>query len=223
VISWPRTKEHLNSGVYFIRQCPGLQDPCIVVSSIPACGPPGIVSAGEGIVHVTSRADFPGSVRMKKRFSDRQGYSAPEQPITIREDAPDNLRWALVQIAYDAGLTPKGLRSVATKVLRVPPDPNNWSGPNVDGEARELISGAPWYSVYDIAESIYAGLIDDEEREAFASELNRSFRENGIGWQMLEGRIEMRGDSEFDFIGQEPLSPASCRSRMPDFCAPNGQ
>src|SRR5207244_70129 len=34
--------------------------------------------------------------------------------------------------------------------------------------------------------------------EMFQNELNRYFRQSGIGWQMVGGQIEMRGDSQFE-------------------------
>ena len=40
---------------------------------------------------------------MTERFSDRHGYHADERDITIREDAPEDLRFAIPLIAQDAG------------------------------------------------------------------------------------------------------------------------
>jgi hypothetical protein len=43
---------------------------------------------------------------MTTRFSQRHGYRAAELEIAIREDAPENLRFAVAQIAVDAGMHP---------------------------------------------------------------------------------------------------------------------
>jgi hypothetical protein len=40
---------------------------------------------------------------MSRGFSDRHGYSEHIPEITIREEAPDDLRYAVVQIAKSAG------------------------------------------------------------------------------------------------------------------------
>ena len=39
---------------------------------------------------------------MTDRYSDRHGYHADERDITIREDAPEDLRFAIPLIAQDA-------------------------------------------------------------------------------------------------------------------------
>lgn len=44
---------------------------------------------------------------MAGSFSDRHGYRGPDEEITIREDAPDGLRFAVLAIAKEAGLGPK--------------------------------------------------------------------------------------------------------------------
>lgn len=51
----------------------------------------------------------------RERFSRRFGHQDQEAPITVREDAPDNFRAALVQIAYANGYTPKPLRDVVCR------------------------------------------------------------------------------------------------------------
>ena len=47
---------------------------------------------------------------MAGRFSDRHGYRGADAEITIREDAPDGLRFAVLAFAKDAGLGPKAIR-----------------------------------------------------------------------------------------------------------------
>jgi hypothetical protein len=93
-------------------------------------------------------------------------------------------------------------------VLRVPPNPNNWSEyPNVDEEVRENLRQCPWYRVYDVIEAIYALFKDrsvvmarggEPAADYFAEEMNSFFRERGIGWQLLEGNIEVRGAETFE-------------------------
>lgn len=89
-------------------------------------------------------------------FSRRHGYSGQAAPITVREDAPEALRHAVVQIAAEEGFgTPSDQRALICRVLRVMPDRNNWSEyPNVAGEVEDLITTCMWYRVYDIAEGL---------------------------------------------------------------------
>jgi hypothetical protein len=57
-------------------------------------------------------------------FSKRYNF-ATTPPITIRTDAPDALRFAVVQNAYDAGPSYTQIRSVVCRVLLGAPDLNN--------------------------------------------------------------------------------------------------
>jgi hypothetical protein len=133
---------------------------------------------------------------MAERFSRRHGYAPSDAEIIVREDAPEELRGVLVDIAYEAGLSPHGLRSIVCTVLRRREDPNNWTPfPNVDGEARYHVDTCEWYEVYDIIEAIAE---DVENPGGFESELNQYFRRRGIGWQLVGGEVQIRGPEAFE-------------------------
>ena len=137
---------------------------------------------------------------MGNRFSKRYNYRGPEEEISVREDAPEDLRFALPQIAEDVGVKPSPLRRVVCRVLRVRPDPMNWTEhPNVSDEVNDLIAECPWFKVYDIAEALYATLAPHfpDRAEAFEEQLNDVFLEKGIGWQMTDGEIVYRGSGGF--------------------------
>ena len=140
---------------------------------------------------------------MTERFSDRQGYRPTSRQITVREDAPSGLRGAIPLIAEEAGMTPSSMRQVICRILLVPPDPNNWSEhPNIWDEVVWLMEDAPWYKVYDIAEALYAELPatrpwNSGSRNEFERRLNDFFLENGIGWELRDGRITRRGSEAF--------------------------
>ena len=135
---------------------------------------------------------------MVERFSRRHGHTSPDPEIAVREDAPTELRSVLVDIAYESGFSPKPLRKLVCRVLRVAPDPGNWSEyPNIDEEVRNELAICDWFHVYDVIEEIYAApQISDAER--FAQETNDYFRKRGIGWQLIDGRIEVRGPEHFE-------------------------
>ena len=146
---------------------------------------------------------------MKQRFSRRHGHAETEAEITVRHDAPDELRQAVVSIAYDI-INPTALRSIVCDVLRIAPDPNNWSDyPNVNEEVRGHLDNCKWYYVYDVIERIYDTLlsgsiiisgrpIPPRAANEFADEINQYFREHGIGWQLTEGYIKARGPKAFE-------------------------
>jgi hypothetical protein len=59
---------------------------------------------------------------MSRHFSSRYGYSSQDAAITVREDAPDGLRYAIVEIALAAGMSLKAIRVITCRVLFVAPD-----------------------------------------------------------------------------------------------------
>jgi hypothetical protein len=137
---------------------------------------------------------------MAERFSDRHGYRGKTQEISVREDAPENLRYAIPLIAQDIGMAPSAIRRIVCQVLLVPPDRNNWSEyPNIWEEVARLIEDCPWYKVYDIAEALHAALAGgfSDNSRMFTERLNQFFVENGVGWQLEGGRIMYRGSEAF--------------------------
>lgn len=148
---------------------------------------------------------------MAERFSKRHGYNPPEAEITVRQDAPEDLRSAVVDIAYECGFKPSDLRQLVCRVLRLAPNRDNWSErPNIDGEVRQNLEDCPWYKVYDVIEAVYERLqasgrqLTGPRNEAvlassfFHDEINAHFRERGIGWQLADGQIEVRGAESFE-------------------------
>lgn len=152
---------------------------------------------------------------MPTRFSQRHGYRGAEPEITIREDAPESLRFAVAQIGIDAGMHPSDIRSVVCKVLFVAPDRNNWSEyPNIWDEVQYRLRECEWFKVYDIAEALHRTLHPGTDRaEAFRAELNRCFRENGIGWELTIEGIVYRGDQAFEATTHEAVDVLTASGR----------
>jgi len=131
-------------------------------------------------------------------FSQRHGYGQRRE-IIVREGAPEGLRMGLVQIGRDMGMNYSNLREVICHVLRRRPDPGNWSEiPNVRDEVNELLTECDWYRVYNIAERLYQYFARMGRQAEFSTYLNRLFEEEGIGWQLVDGQIVIRGDMEFE-------------------------
>ncbi len=140
---------------------------------------------------------------MSESFSQRHGFrQLYEVPISIRNDAPDELRGEIVELAYECGLSPTPLRLIVCRTFRKRPDKNNWSEyPNIDGELRSLIDNCNWYRVYDAIEAIATSMRDipfSYDYNKFETSLNEYFIENGIGWQLVKGMIEVRGGEIFE-------------------------
>lgn len=140
-------------------------------------------------------------------FSKRNQYAGAGQEITIREDAPEGLRFAVLETARELEWGPSSIRDVVCKVLRVRPDSNNWSEyPNVWHEVQELVYACDWFKVYDIIEALYAAMVRHDREHAsgdaqkFAAEINSYFVEEGIGWQLVDGQVVTRGTEAFEAV-----------------------
>lgn len=140
---------------------------------------------------------------MAERFSKRMGFAQEQQPkISIREDAPSHVREAILSLAEnDLNLRPSTIREVLCNTLRRIPDSNNWSQyPNIWWECERLMTGAPWYKVYDFVENMYETLAKSSESErasTWEKLVNELFVELGVGWQMAEGQLQTRGPEGF--------------------------
>lgn len=140
---------------------------------------------------------------MNDNFSKRLGFHRlNESQITVRTDAPYELRGVIIQIAYECGFRPTTLRALVCRILRKRENDNNWSEyPNIDGEVRSLVDDCEWFRVYDVVEAIASKMQETPysyELEKFEAEINDYFIENGIGWKLVDGKIEVRGAEVFE-------------------------
>ncbi len=148
-------------------------------------------------------------------FSERHGFVPQAAPITIRQDAPSELRGLIPRLAYDCGFRPSTLRPLVCTVTLRAENANNWSEyPNIEGEVRGVLDQCAWFEVYDIIEAIAARLRERDDRylddsdsrlDVFTSRINRAFSKHGIGWQLIGGRVEVRGEEVFEAIARQTI------------------
>jgi hypothetical protein len=147
------------------------------------------------------------STMLQQPFSKRNRYAGPPKEITIREDAPENLRYFILDTAHELGGTPSPMRDLLCHVLHTPPDQSNWSEyPNVDGEVQTLMYGAEWYKVYDFIEYLHSKMVNLDQRKGttdaqqLSQQLNEFLVEEGIGWQLVNGQVVSRGTEAFEAV-----------------------
>jgi hypothetical protein len=155
---------------------------------------------------------------LEEPFSKRNRFSGRKE-ILIREDAPENLRYFVVQTTLDLGWPPGRFRDVLCRVLRVSPDARNqWRGP-IRHEIQSLINGCDWFKVYDLIEVLYASLAQTDEYDGednagvFAREINEFFIDEGIGWQIANGKIVTRGGEAFETVVTGAISALETAQR----------
>jgi AbiJ N-terminal domain 4 len=165
------------------------------------------------------------TMTLEQPFSKRNRYRTPKE-ITLREVAPENLRYFVLQTGKDLGWGPASLRPIVCRVVRVSPDPSNWTEyPNVDDEVNRLVSECEWFKVYDIIEALYAAMAKQDaitrktaprfahNASKFAEEVNDFFIEEGIGWQLVDGRIITRGTEAFEAVVSEATGALQASER----------
>ena len=149
-------------------------------------------------------------------FSSRHGLTPSRPGITIREDAPYKLRWEVVTAAYNADLLPLELRKLVCVRLREAPVISNTSPYDVTLEVRNHLNCCAWHYVYDIIEdiahspklsSLAAFALNLQtmgkgttNNQIFHEAINNVFREEGIGWKLVDGEVTYRGDKAFEHI-----------------------
>jgi len=147
------------------------------------------------------------------RFSKRMGIDNTNPvEITVQHEAPAGLRQFVVVLADDSGISPGLMQYLVCRILRVAPDPGNC---NATSEVNDLVARCPWYNVYDIIEEVYRRLKEGgytvrygdgvEPAEYFEEELNAYFQQNGIGWQLVDGQIQVRGSEVFEEVTHKTL------------------
>ena len=144
---------------------------------------------------------------MSSPFSERHEISKESPEITIRYDAPDDLRYAVTEIVFDSDLGPKEIREIVCKtVMKRPDEERNWSDEYVKKEVQSLLRNCEWYHIYDVIEKVCDAAQFRNTRDGvnaaqyIEKETNKYFRENGIGWELVDGKIQHRGEESFQHI-----------------------
>ncbi len=142
-------------------------------------------------------------------FSQRTGFAPQDVPITVHTEAPAWLRDLVVTLSFEAGIGANDMRDLACTLLLESPNPNNWSPGNVEWEVRSLLQNAEWYHIYDFVEVITERLENCHaplRLRVFSEKLNEAFRRKGIGWQLVDGRIETRGPESFETVVRDAIT-----------------
>ena len=138
---------------------------------------------------------------MEERFSKRHGYAEVPDEV-VYEDAPEALRQFLVKTTADhVGIDSAAvLRQVVCSTLRKRADPNNWSPGHILNEVEGLLFECEWFKVYDVIEALAPWIIQ-EDRSAYKgwrNDLNQLMVEEGVGWQIKNGKVVHRGTDVFE-------------------------
>lgn len=139
-------------------------------------------------------------------FSVRHGYApdAAPPPIKYREDAPEDVRRTIIEIAANTGWDYDGILQLATGIGKrswEPPEAIQ-SGTSSRAQLYRLVSTWKWFKVYDFVEHLYSAMSDwqmqGEPEDHFERKINEYFEHSGVGWRLDSGKITSRGSEVFE-------------------------
>lgn len=143
-----------------------------------------------------------------RTFSVRHGYVAPhsQTPITIREEAPIEVRSMVLEIVSQFVFDSDALFDIAARIGK-----QSWesSEPRESGtpsrvQLQRLVSKWDWFLLYDFIERLYTAMEqwevqgDGRPEDDFEERLNSYFQHAGVGWQLQNGKVTSRGSEAFE-------------------------
>ena len=168
-------------------------------------------------------------------FSQRHGLTGPPVGTLVRGDAPVGLRTKLIEVLTSMKLNSLGsdfdgikLRSLFLQVMNRRPTVDLSSllnGYNAFEESKQLLYECEWFQFYEIVEELSQLLRKEDARARvppsagrFADTMNEAFARWSIGWQLVGGKVIIRGDDAFErtltVAGQELGNRPTARTRI---------
>ncbi len=137
----------------------------------------------------------------RQRFSRRHGVAPEPRGPLIYDDAPKELRIAFLGfLEDDLDYSPSSMRSVVCRELRIEPRGDNWSEyPNIWDEVQGLVYRCEWYKFFDIVEAFTPKRRRPGEPD-YEEEVNDLFGQERIGWMLVDGELELRGDEPLEKV-----------------------
>lgn len=132
-------------------------------------------------------------------FTERNIIPIEPPEISIRFDAPIELRVWLFSLVKGLNFPLKKFRGIVCLKSYQASDPNQYSeNEYMENEIHVLLDNCKWNYIYDIIEAMYEQFGYAVKSE-YRKEVNNFFIHNGYGWKMDgNGQIVSRGDDAFE-------------------------
>ena len=152
---------------------------------------------------------------MSTPFSKRHGYT--RQKIIARESAPKQLRsdilFAIHELGDPGGANLYGLCGWLEPILKRSLDSL------FSSKFEKVLMECPWFRFYDCVEGTSRFFTERslnfspraEEAKRFEEQVNSALEENGVGWKLVEGQLQIRGDEGFEKSFQSALDNLEAR------------
>jgi AbiJ N-terminal domain 4 len=100
------------------------------------------------------------------------------------------IRWKRWRLGLSASI----MRDIVCRILRKRPEANNWSPGNIWREVEDHVYGCEWFKVYDLIEAFDKATGEQGDfKKDFPNAINDCFVEEGIGWQLVKGKLSPEG------------------------------
>jgi hypothetical protein len=147
-------------------------------------------------------------------FSRRHGFVGHPKEITIREDAPRDFRAAFLEIIRKVGSRHQGhpeleIRNAVATNLGKYVDPAIWLHyEDAWKQVERLVYECDWFHVYDLVEAVnsHFGQMTPVAAQEFSELINDRLVGQGIGWQLVNGKVVTRGDEAFEQMHKTALA-----------------
>jgi len=135
-------------------------------------------------------------------FSKRYGLRPTPEGL-MYEDVSEQARVGLYHVVRQFFKKYYDLYKALCIALRIPLDrgiaKSHLSWDYLASEAIEkLIMNCQWWQFYDICEVLRQGLEHEPEKDSFSEEINNLFREEHLGFELTDGRVEKIGSGFID-------------------------
>lgn len=147
-------------------------------------------------------------VGRSNRFSRRHGLASKHEGPLLYDDAPKRLRVAYLGLLEDDfGLSPSTIRAGVCKELKLEPEPANWSEyPNIWDEVQFLAYRCKWFEFFDLVEAFSSKIRPRIGKPNYEESVNQLFEEEGIGWILVDGILEIRGEEPLEKVLENAFS-----------------
>lgn len=135
-------------------------------------------------------------------FSKRYGLRPTPEGL-MYEDLPERARVGLYHVVkqfFEKGYSYLGLYKVLCIALRIPVKLKTTliSDSSGSSEIEDLILKCQYWQFYDICEILWEGLKYKNERDSLSQEINTLFREEHLGFELRDGKVEKIGSGFID-------------------------
>jgi hypothetical protein len=145
---------------------------------------------------------------MTDEFSKRYGFKKPPKRL-VRDAAPEDFRRALLAVFERFGYSAQDIGELICHLMREIPNEQLGLHPSWYVVGLRL-NRIPWYAVFDLVQGVcYA----EGSYPPLENDINECFKEYGIAWKLVDGRVQECGDEIHEGLIQDATDALTSTGR----------